>query len=39
MLDFRECLYRYGLEDLGFEGHEFTWSNKQGGWEYSEETL
>ncbi|KAL8553445.1 hypothetical protein ACS0TY_001944 [Phlomoides rotata] len=28
---FRSCLERCGLEDLGFEGNLFTWTNKQAG--------
>lgn len=31
MVDFKDCLDRCGLVDLGFEGHKFTWSNKQAG--------
>lgn len=31
MRDFRECLERCGLRNLGFVGHNFTWSNKQSG--------
>lgn len=31
MRDFRFCLEDCGLKDLGFIGHQFTWSNKQSG--------
>lgn len=31
MDDFRNCLDRCNLVDLGFNGHKFTWSNKQAG--------
>lgn len=31
MIEFRDCLDICGLEDMGFSGHNFTWSKKKGG--------
>lgn len=31
MRDFYHCLEDCGLEDLGFVGNPFTWTNKQAG--------
>lgn len=39
LVAFRECLYRRDLQDLGFGGFEFTWSNKQAGNENIQERL
>ncbi|KAL8540811.1 hypothetical protein ACS0TY_002143 [Phlomoides rotata] len=36
---FRDCVDRCGLVDLGFVGHDFTWTNKQGGVANIEERL
>lgn len=39
MADFRECLERNGLYDLGFFGNQYTWSNQQSGHNNIQERL
>lgn len=39
MRDFKYCLEDCGLKDLGFVGHQFTWTNKQAGDNNIQESL
>ncbi|CAL1354531.1 unnamed protein product [Linum trigynum] len=39
MNDFQSCLTDAGLQDLGFNGHQFTWENRRVGGRFIEERL